>query len=243
MKKKSPYKTVQQGSMGLFIRFGKYYRSVNPGLHYVNPLSEQIMSVDIKMQIEDIPRQTVFTKDNVNVSIDSVLYWHIVNPYKATFEVQNVRRALVERTMTTLRSIFGGRILQDCVENRNAIAEEMEHLIAPAALNWGAKVESILIKDLQFSTELQETLSAAAKQKRMGEARVITAKAEGESKVITAQAEVQSAKLMREAADILNTPAAMQIRYLETLASMAKSGNAKVIFMPGSEGPVSSTKN
>ncbi|KAJ1540002.1 hypothetical protein HK405_012167, partial [Cladochytrium tenue] len=88
---------------------------------------------------------------------------------------------------------------------------------------WGVKIESILIKDMQFSKELQETLSAAAKQKRIGE-----------SKVIIAQAEVESAKLMREASDILNTPAAMQIRYLETLTSMAKAAGTKVIFMPTS---------
>ena len=86
-------------------------------------------------------------------------------------------------------------------------------------------MESILLKDLRFSNELLESLSSAAKQKRIGE-----------SKVIAAQAEVNAAKLMREASDILNTPAAMQIRYLETLVSMAKSAGTKVIFMPGEGG-------
>lgn len=99
-------------------------------------------------------------------------------------------------------------------------------IITPVANSWGIKVESILLKDLRFSQDLQETLSSAAKQKRIGE-----------SKVIAAQAEVESAKLMREASDILNTPAAMQIRYLETLQTMAKSANSKVIFMPGESGP------
>jgi regulator of protease activity HflC (stomatin/prohibitin superfamily) len=83
----------------------------------------------------------------------------------------------------------------------------------------------MLIKDLRFSQELQESLSSAAKQKRIGE-----------SKIIAAQAEVESAKLMREASDILNTPAAMQIRYLDTLQNMAKTANSKVIFMPGESG-------
>ena len=83
------------------------------------------------------------------------------------------------------------------------------------------RVEAILIKDLQFSVDLQDTLSSAAKQKRIGE-----------SKVISARAEVDSAKLMREASDILNTPAAMQIRYLETLVSMAKTPGTKVVFLP-----------
>jgi regulator of protease activity HflC (stomatin/prohibitin superfamily) len=98
-------------------------------------------------------------------------------------------------------------------------------IIAPAAASWGIKVNDILLKDLRFSQELQESLSSAAKQKRIGE-----------SKIIIAQAEVESAKLMREASDILNTPAAMQIRYLETLQNMAKTANSKVIFMPGESG-------
>ena len=85
-------------------------------------------------------------------------------------------------------------------------------------------MEAILIKDLQFSADLQETLSSAAKQKRIGE-----------SKVIGARAEVNSAKLMREASDILNTPAAMQIRYLETLAGMARAPGTKVVFLPDNE--------
>ena len=107
----------------------------------------------------------------------------------------------------------------------------MLDIIAPVAASWGIKVTDILLKDLRFSQELQESLSSAAKQKRIGEA-----------KVITAQAEVESAKLMREASDILNTPAAMQIRYLDTLQNMAKTANSKVIFMPGESGHPTSGK-
>ena len=109
------------------------------------------------------------------------------------------------------------------IEHRDTIADEIQSVIGPSALSWGAKVESILIKDLKFSQDLQENLSAAAKQKRIGE-----------SKVIAAQAEVDSAKLLRQAADILSSPAAMQIRYLDTMNAMARNANSKVIFMPAS---------
>ncbi|TPX32114.1 hypothetical protein SmJEL517_g04688 [Synchytrium microbalum] len=217
----NPYRTVNQGNVGLISRFGRFYKSVDPGLYFINLFSESLMSVDIKIQVEDIPKQIVMTKDNVLVSVDSVLYWHVVDVYQATFAVSDVRKALLERAQTTLRQILGMRTLQDTVENRDVIAHEIQTIISGPAESWGVKVESILIKDLQFSQDLQESLSMAAKQKRAGEA-----------KVILAAAEVESAKLMREASDILNTPAAMQIRYLETLSGMARSAGTKVIFMP-----------
>ncbi|KAJ3215331.1 hypothetical protein HK099_006420 [Clydaea vesicula] len=220
----NPYKIINQGEVGLITKFGKYYKSVDPGLYEINIFTELVLKVNIKLQVDQIYQQTITTKDNVSCQIDSVLYWHIVDPFTARFLVENVRVAMIERTQTTLRTIFGTKTLQECIEHRESIAVEISELIDKPAAGWGVKLESILIKDLQFSKDLQENLSAAAKAKRIGE-----------SKVIAAKAEVESAKLMREAADILNHPAAMQIRYLETLTGMAKSSDSKVIFMPASE--------
>ncbi|KAI9333404.1 hypothetical protein BDR26DRAFT_868286 [Obelidium mucronatum] len=215
---------VEQGSVGLISRYGRYYKSVDPGLWKINVITEEIRRADIKIQIEDIPQQIIMTKDNVNVSIDSVIYWEVINPYIATFLVSDVRKALVERTQTTLRHIMGTKTLQESLEHRETIAQEIQAIIEEPARSWGVKIESMLIKDLQFSRELQETLSAAAKQKRIGE-----------SKIILARAEVESAKLQREAADILNAPAAMQIRYLETITAMSRNSGQKTIFMPISQ--------
>ncbi|CAG8508084.1 11080_t:CDS:2 [Paraglomus brasilianum] len=217
----NPYKRVDQGFVGLVSRFGKFYKSVDPGLVKVNPLSESIRKVDVKIQITEIPKQAIMTKDNVYVHIDSVIYWHIINPYQSTFGIADVRKALIERTQTTLRHTLGSRVLQDCIENREAIASEVLEIIEEPASLWGVKIESILIKDIQFSKELQESLSSAAQAQRIGR-----------SKVIAAQAEVDAAKLMRQAAELLNIPAAMQIRYLETMSSMAKGPGTKTIFMP-----------
>ncbi|ORX98160.1 hypothetical protein K493DRAFT_214711 [Basidiobolus meristosporus CBS 931.73] len=220
----NPYQQIDQGYVGLVSRFGRVYKTTDPGLVRINPLSEELIAVDVKIQIISIPNVRITTKDNVSITLDSVIYYHIVDPYQATYGVSNLRQALVERTQTTLRGVLGTRVLQDCIENRETIANDIRIMIDIPAREWGVKVESILIKDLEFSKELQESLSSAATQKRIGE-----------SKVIAAQAEVDSAKLMREAAEILNTPAAMQIRYLETLQTMSKHGNSKIIFMPTSE--------
>jgi len=217
----NPYKRIDQGYVGLISRFGKFYKCSDPGLIKINPFTERIDRIDVKIQIQEITRQIIMTKDNVNISLDAVLYWHIIDPYQAMFGVSDVRKCLIERTRTTLRHVLGSRVLQDCIENREAIASEIEDIIGPAAKLWGVKIESILIKDLSFSRELQESLSSAAQAKRIGE-----------SKVIAAKAEVDSAKLMREAADILNTQSAMQIRYLETLNGMAKNPHTKIVFLP-----------
>ncbi|KAI1381229.1 stomatin-like protein [Hypoxylon crocopeplum] len=217
----NPYKQVHQGNVGLVTKFGKFYKAVDPGLVKINPLSERIIQVDVKIQIVEVPRQVCMTKDNVTVDLTSVIYYHITSPHKAAFGITNVRQALIERTQTTLRHVVGARVLQDVIERREEIAQSIGEIIEDVASGWGVQVESMLIKDIVFSQELQGSLSMAAQSKRIGE-----------SKIIAAKAEVESAKLMRQAADILSSAPAMQIRYLEAMQAMAKSANAKVIFLP-----------
>lgn len=162
------------------------------------------------------------TKDNVSLHLTSVIYYRITSPHKAAFGISDIRQALVERTQTTLRHVLGARVLQDVIERREEIAHSIREIIEEIAAGWGVEVESMLIKDIIFSQDLQDSLSMAAQSKRTGEA-----------KVIAARAEVESAKLMRQAADILSSAPAMQIRYLEAMQAMAKSGQSKIIFMPG----------
>ena len=159
------------------------------------------------------------TKDNVNIDLEAVICWSITSPYQASYGIADVRGALIERAQTTLRHVVGARTLQNVVTEREAIAREIEEIVEGPARHWGVSVESILIKDLLFSKDLQESLSSAAQAKRIGE-----------SKVIAARAEVDAARLMRTAADILASPAAMSIRTLDALQNMAKTSNSKVIF-------------
>ncbi|KAK4613834.1 hypothetical protein CLAFUW4_09296 [Fulvia fulva] len=217
----NPYKPVAQGNVGLVTKFGRFARAVDPGLVKINPLSENLIQVDVKIQIVEVPKQVCMTKDNVNLTLTSVIYYHIISPHKAAFGISNIRTALVERTQTTLRHVIGARVLQDVIERREEIAQSIREIIDETATGWGVAVESMLVKDIIFSQELQDSLSMAAQSKRTGEA-----------KVISARAEVESAKLMRQAADILSSAPAMQIRYLEAMQSMAKTANSKVIFLP-----------
>ncbi|BGO89132.1 hypothetical protein NBRC10512_003544 [Rhodotorula toruloides] len=217
----NPYKTVRQGHVGLVTRFGQFYRAVDPGLVKINPFSERMNTVNVQIQVVELPNQSVLTKDNLTVQVEAVIIYHIINPYKAAFGVADVRKALVERAQTTLRDVIGGRNLQSLLTEREAVASEIEELVEAITERWGVKVENILLKDVLIPPELQASLSSAAQQRRLGEA-----------KVIAAQAEVDSARLMREAADILSSSAAIQIRQLEALQSMAKTAGSKVIFVP-----------
>lgn len=217
----NPYQPVRQGNVGLVTKFGRFARAVDPGLVKINPLSERLLQVDVKIQIVEVPKQICMTRDNVSLELTSVIYYQIVSPHKAAFGIANIRQALIERTQPTLRHVVGSRVLQDVIERREEIAQSIGEIIDEVASGWGVRVESMLIKDLVFSRELQESLSMAAQSKRIGE-----------SKVIAARAEVESAKLMRQAADILSSAPAMQIRALEAYQAMAKTSNAKVIFLP-----------
>ena len=143
----------------------------------------------------EVPKQICMTKDNVSLELTSVIYYQITSPHKAAFGISNIRQALIERTQPTLRSVVGARILQEVIERREEIAQSIGEIIDEVASGWGVRVESMLIKDLVFSRELQESLSMAAQSKRIGE-----------SKVIAARAEVESAKLMRQAGKALFSP-------------------------------------
>ncbi|GAA5826124.1 hypothetical protein JCM10212_004841 [Sporobolomyces blumeae] len=139
------------------------------------------------------------------------LCW-VINPYRAAFAIQDVRGALIERAQTTLRDVCGTRNLQNLLTDREGVAAEIAQIVEASAEKWGVSVESILIKDVVVPADVQAALSSAAQARRVGEAKVITARA--------------------EAADLLSSPAAIQIRQLETLQSMAKNAGSRVIFVP-----------
>ncbi|ORZ04381.1 hypothetical protein BCR42DRAFT_338728 [Absidia repens] len=227
----NPYERVQQGTVGVVTRFGRFQRLVDPGLTKVNPVTERINKSSIKISISDIGRQEIMTKDNVSIAIESVLFWHVVDPYEAHFGVTDVEFALIERARTSLRDVCGSHFLQDLIENRDVVSAEIKKIIDPIAQKWGVKIEATLVKDITFSQQLAESLASAAMASRLGEARVITSKAE-----------VEVAELLKQSSEILSTKAAFQLRYLETLVAMSKAGQGpKTLFMqlPASGGRAS----
>merc|ERR1711988_259750 len=133
-------------------KFGRFYKAVDPGLVKINPLSERLIQVDVKIQIAEVPEQVCMTKDNVTLRLTSVIYYHIVAPHKAAFGISNVRQALVERTQTTLRHVIGARILQDVIERREEVAQSIGEIIEDVAAGWG--VYSIMKCDVDIRKDL-----------------------------------------------------------------------------------------
>lgn len=220
----NPYKTVDQGEVGLVQTFGALSRTVEPGTSYVNTWAEKLTRVNIKVNTRELPPQSCFTRDNLSVSVTSVVYYNIIDPQKAIFSISDIHAAIVERTQNTMRDVIGGRVLQDVLEKREEIAESIGEVISRTAWAWGVHIESILIKDLTLPQSVQDSFAKAAEAKRIGEAKIINAKAE-----------VESAKQMRKASDILSSPAALQIRYLDALQNMSRNPGTRVIFMPSAD--------
>lgn len=112
----------------------------DPGLIKVNPLSETLANIDVKIQVVELPLQSILTKDNLQAQIESVIVWQVTNPYRAAFGVSDVRRALIERAQTTLRDVVGSRNLQSVLTEREAVAAEIEEIVEHVSEKWGVRV-------------------------------------------------------------------------------------------------------
>lgn len=217
----SPLKSINQGMYGVVMKFGRLRSVVGAGLHWINPVTEVIRPVDVRTTILDLPAQTVVTKDNMSIRIDGVVYYTIFDIKKALFNLQDVQDSVFQLALVALRTVFGTKQLQECLEQREEIAEEIESLVVDKAAEWGVKINMIQITDIILPQELRMILSS-----------VVKAKCVGDAKIISAQAEVDAAKLIKEAAEILGTDAAMQIRVLESYQKVSNTPNQKIIFLP-----------
>lgn len=153
--------------------------------------------------------------------VDASVYYKIINPRKATYRISNLGMAVSQLTFSTLRCVCGIHTLQEILEKRKEITHAIHQYIEEHVESWGIVIENVFMKDIMLNKDLQDALSTAAKERRLAE-----------SKVISAKADVESAKMMREAAEALNTKSAMQIRYFETIQNIVNTNNAKTVFLP-----------
>jgi len=217
----NPYEIVPEGFSGVIQRFGKFYKLVGPGQHYLNRDVDTLFLVDKREKVMDLKKQAVVSKDNTTFGIDAVVYFRVVNTYKSRYAVVNLQHSIEDLALTTLRNVIGKFTLQEFLQKREEIAELVEHNVQEPAANWGASVHRVLVQDVILPVEARALFSTGALSKKIAEAQVISAKAD-----------VEAARLMKEAADALNTEAALQIRYIDALDSVSKSNNPKMIFFP-----------
>lgn len=221
----NPYKTVNSGTKGVITRFGSVKNVVDTGLHYVNPITEQMTTVDMMTHARKLSNQSVLTNDNLPLTIDGVVFYRVNNTKKdiirSKFGVYNVSNAVDELAHGALRFVFGQYTLQDCLEKRKEIAHKMQQTVEEQANGWGITIQDIQIIDITIPKHIQDMLASKAVAQR-----------DAEAQLIMAQSKVKSAHMIKEAADQLNSPAALQMGLLETYKHLAESENAKIIFLP-----------
>lgn len=211
---------VNQWQVALRFTLGKYTGRMEPGISIVLPLFQQMVVIDTRIRNRDLPAQMVITRDNVTAMIDAVVYYKVVDPEKATLNVENYETAVRDRAKVVLRDIAGETTLDDLLQHRDEVAAKVRLAVEQFVAQWGLHVELIALQDIQLPQMMQEVIAKKAIAER-----------ERQFVIIKSQADVESAKNFAEAARILTeSPGAMELRRLEALQQLTGSGVSKVIF-------------
>ena len=211
---------VNQWETGLKFTMGKYAGRMEPGLNFVLPIFQRSMKVDMRIRSRDLPSQMVITRDNVTATIDAVVYYKIVDPEKASLQVENFELAVKDRAKVVLRDVVGEITLDDLLAHRDMVAGKVRTAVEQFVSRWGIHVELIALQDIQLPAIMQEAIAKKAIAER-----------DKQAVIIKSQADLESAQNFAEAARILSaSPGSMELRRLEALQNLSGQGNSKVIF-------------
>ena len=210
---------VNQWEVGLKFRLGKFSGRVAPGLNFMLPGIDRLVRIDNRIRNRDLLQQQVITADNVTAQIDAVIYFKVIDPEKATLNVENYEAAVKDRAKVVLRDIVGETSLDDLLTHREEVAAKVRAAVEQFVSQWGLQVEVIAMQDIQLPHQMQEVI-----------ARVAIAERDRQCVIIKSHADVESAKNFAQAARILaESPGAMELRRLEALQNLSGK-TSKVIF-------------
>jgi regulator of protease activity HflC (stomatin/prohibitin superfamily) len=251
---------IPQGYAYTVERFGKYYKTLYPGLGLIMPWIDRIgRKINVMEQVLDVPTQEVITKDNANVSVDGVLFFQVLDPARASYEVSNLQQALLNLTMTNIRTVMGSMDLDQLLSHRDEINTRLLNVIEMAAGSWGIKTNRVEIKDIVPPRDLVDSMGRQMKAEREKRASVLEAegarqaeilRAEGRKQSVVldaegrkeaearerqAQAEAEATRMVSDAikkGDIAALNYFIAEKYVRAIDALARSNNQKTFIMP-----------
>ena len=216
----SAIKILREYERGVIFRLGRVIKTKGPGLIILIPIIDKMVKVSLRLVAMDVPPQDVITRDNVSVKVNAVIYFRVMDPTKATIEVENFLFATSQLAQTTLRSVCGQVELDELLAEREKINTQLQEILDAHTDPWGIKVTTVEVKHIDLPTEMQRAMARQAEAER-----------ERRAKVIGAEAEFQAAARLAEAAGIIaKHPEALQLRYLQTLREISSESNSTTLF-------------
>jgi regulator of protease activity HflC (stomatin/prohibitin superfamily) len=216
----SAMRVVQQYERGVIFVLGRLTGAKGPGLFLVPPFISRMSKVDLRIVTLTVPPQEVITRDNVTIKVTAVIYFYVVDPIAAVVNVVNFNQATTQIGQTTLRNVLGQSELDELLAERNKINQKLQTIIDEHTARWGVKVTAVEIKDVELPATMQRAMAKQAEAER-----------EKRAKVIHAAGELQASASLAQAAAVMSTqPAALQLRYLQTLTEVAVEKNSTIIF-------------
>ncbi len=213
-------KIVREYERGVIFRLGRLVGAKGPGIFLIIPIVDKMVKISLRTVTLDVPPQEVITKDNVSTQVNAVLFFRVLDPCAAVVEVENYMEATRQIAMTTLRSILGGFELDQVLGEREKINMQLQRIVDEQTDPWGIKVKNMEIKDVKLPTDMQRAIARQAEAER-----------DRRAKVINAEGEAQAATKLGEAAAIIErNPAALQLRYLQTLNDISAENASTIVF-------------
>ena len=215
-------KIVQEYERAVIFRVGRLVAggARGPGIFFILPCIDNYIQCDLRVISFDVPPQEILTRDSVTITVDAVTYFRISNPVASVCTVEDARRSTRLLAQTTLRNELGTKNLSEVLMERDNISQSIQQILDVATDPWGVKVERVEIKDVRLPQNLQRAMAAEAEASR-----------EARAKVIAAEGEMNASRALKEASEIISeSPQALQLRYLQTLQSIAAERNSTIIF-------------
>lgn len=213
-------KIVLQYERGVVFRFGRLHSVRTPGLRFIVPGIDRMKKVNLQLTVMDVPKQDIITRDNVPVRVNAVVFFRVGDAERAVIEVANHIQATSQKAQTTLRSVLGSCELDDLLAEREKVNNELREIIDRETDEWGVKVTTVEVKDVELPEEMQRAMARQAEAER-----------ERRAKIIHAEGEQQAAQLLAEAAEVMErNPISVQLRFLQTLTEVASENNSTTIF-------------